>query len=277
MKNILEKKGLVLVITLWLIIVMSVLGVGLARISKSSYVFTKFRINKLRSRELAQTALIFCKKNRISDETSGYDTLSELETEAEYEYEGVKVVYSLIDEETRININNTSSSILKELPGMSRRKALAIISSKAKPFSVKEQILMIDEIDEEDYNDIKDLITVHGIGRININTCSEEILEILGFKQNLIDTLMEFRESEDGAFMSLGTIVSTLEEEYDLLAVDKLTLVSLIANNRLSVKSENYRIKADVYVNNKIFDRYEILFGKDEQTKKYIVKRWDEK
>lgn len=277
-----KKKGLVLIVTLWLITIMSIFGIGLARISWSGYRFAKFRTDGFLSLSAINSLVAMSKLNRLDDLTSGYDTMSELPEEAEYESNNLKIIYSLIDEERKININRASSLILKKLPDMDMDKAVAIVNSKFKPFRIKEELLLIDEIDEEDYVKIKDLITVHGQGGVNINTSSQDILEALGMEQSLLTRIMNFRKGEDGElyteddgwFESRGTIIDSLREKFYLSLTEEQTLVSLISKNILGVQSDNYQIKACVYANDKLVDRYSIVFGKEEGLNRYSIKEW---
>ncbi len=273
---------MVLVISLWLIIIMSVFGLGLARVSYSNYRFAKFKAGKFVTPYAIDEVLAICKFNRISDETPGYDTLSEFAQEEEYSFGNVRVVYSLKDEERKININKASSSILKGLPEISTDKAIDIVSSTLKPFRIREALLLMDEIEEEDYLSIKDFITVHGEGRININTCSEETMELLGMEDDLIERILNFRKGDDGepdtgddgAFESNTGIINTLREDSYFALTGEQTLVSLITKNMLGVKSDNYELAADVYVDNKLVDRYTIILGKRKGHKGYRIKEW---
>jgi len=274
--------GSILVMAIWLITVMAIFGVGLGRISWSAYKFAKLRSDRFRSLYAIHTIVAMSKLNRLSDETGSYDTLPEFPEDVEYKSGNLKIIYSFIDEERKININNTPRSILENLPGMDRDKANAITNSELKPFNIKEKLLMLDEIAEEDYLNMKDFITVHGDGPLNINTCSEEMLEIIGMDRNLIATMTNFRKGEDGEFAteddrffeSSANIIDSLREELYLSLRDEQTLISLISKNMLGVKANNYRIEADVYASGKLIDKYLIIFGKIGDINKYLIREW---
>lgn len=282
-KSIAMKKGLVLVVTIWLVIIMSIFGVGLARAARADYFFARFRMNKFISGELVNAVLVLCKKSRMADESLGCDTLAELEQETELTCGPTKIVYFLVDEEGKININTASSSVLKELPDMDMEKAGAIVNSEFRPFLMKEEILKVEEIEEEDYGKIKDLITVYGDGQINANTCSEEVMEIIGIDSGVAEKIVSFRigddgklyTEDDGVFSTVSDITAKLEEKYGLSNKEKLNLMTLVAKGLLSVKSGYFSIEATVSANQKIVDRYSIVIGKEKNTSKYSVKRWE--
>ena len=273
---------MVLVICLWLITILAVFGIGLARISWTAYHFARWKVNNFLALQSVNTVILMSKFERMADETPEYDTLYELTPESEYESENLKVVYSLIDEERKININKAPSLILKDLPSMDMDKAVEIVNSEYRPFSSKEELLLIEEIEKEDYDDIKDLITVYGEGQVNINTCSEEVLEALGVEEGVIASIMNFRKGEDdeeytiddGVFESPGGIIDTLTEDFFLTMKEQQTLLSLITKNMVGVKSANYKLKADVYVNDKLVDRYSVIIGRDNGAGKYHIREW---
>lgn len=277
-----KKEGAILVLALWLITIMAIFGVGLARISWSGYKFSKLKSDRFRSLYAIDRLITMSKLDRMSDITSSYDTFSEFPEKEEYKSGNLKIIYSLLDEERKININNTPRSILENLPDMDQKKARAITKSEYKPFNVKEKLLLMDEIDEEDYTKIKDLITIYGNGQVNINTCSKEMLEILGMERNLVSTIVNFRKGEDGElrteddrfFESTEDIIDSLREELYLSLGDEQELISLISKNLLNVKSHNYQIKADVYTSGKLVDKYFVIFGKTEGSNKYTIKEW---
>ena len=275
------KGGMVLVMMIWLITIMSVFGLGLARISYANYRYAKFRADRLLSSYALEAVVAMCKYNRIEDESPGYDSLAELPQEEEYTCGSVKVVYSLIDEERFINVNKANSLTLRDLPGMNMDKALEITSSTYRPFKVKEVLLLVDEIDEEVYNEMKDFVTIYGYGRININTCSEDTLIAMGMDDNLIELIIDYRKGEDDELYTSDdrifeietSIIDNLKEEFYLSLSEQQDLIAFMGKNAIDVKSGHYRIVADVYVSEKLIDRYTIVIG-EEKRKHYVVKEW---
>lgn len=268
--NIITKRGSILTITLWLIATMAVFGLGLARMSRATYGFSKRMRDDFLSLNAVKAVVESAIEDRKNDLTPLYDTVSELENDKDYIAGDLRVEYVLVDEGVKININKVTSTVLKNLPSMDMDKAVAITSSKYKPFPLKEKILMLDEIDEEDYEEIKDFITVYGGGGVNINTCDEEILGYLGLDDTLVGRIMEFRSGEDGelyteddgVFESAESIVEAIMETIFLTASEKTELQVFAGKRLVSVKSDYYQINATVYFNDKVIKRYFIMIGK---------------
>jgi len=275
-----------LVMVLWLILIMSIFGLGLSRIAYSNYRFAKFRINNLLSQHAANAVLAICKYDRIEDETSGYDASFELPKEKEYAFGNVRVVYSVEDEEGRIDINRAPSTVIKDLPEMDMDLAVEIKNSEYKPFRTKRSLFLVDDMDEEVYDAIKDLITVHGRTTVNINTCQREVLEALGMGDALVDAILRFRSGEDGdlgtqddmAFETKAGISESLKEEHFLTTQSEIEIVTIMSKGILDVKSENFRLNADVYVGNRLVDKFSIVFGLDSKKRKgrYYIKEWNQ-
>ena len=266
----------------WLITVISVFGIGLARLTYSAYSFAAFRVNRLVASHAIEAVIMMLKFDRMHEETTGYDTLDEFPSAAEYEVGGMKIMYSLTDEERRININKATTKILKNLPEMDSDVATEIYTSPQRPFAVKEEMLLIDEIGEDTYAALRDFVTIYGDGKVNVNTASEETLKALGVDRGVVSRIMEFRDGDDGepdteddgVFESAGSIMSALKEATYLSLSEEQNLVSLLSKNLLGVKSNNYRLEADVYAKNKIVESFSVVFGRDETLDKYRIKYW---
>lgn len=219
--------------------------------------------------------------SRMADSNKKADALLELAREEEVEFYPATVVYSLYDEESKVNINRTPSSVLKKIPGLDENKATAIRNSSLRPFFAKEQLLMLDEIELEDYLKMEDYLTVHGSGYININTAEDEILTALGFSQAFVDTFNEYRQGrdekigtdDDGFFQSISTVVDVLKEFGTVSLQDQQNVTVASSKNLLGVYSNNYLIKADVILRGKSRATYDVIFERNKGT----IKRWQEK
>ncbi len=154
----------------------------------------------------------------------------------DYGNEGTGIIelrYGLIDEESKININKASQSILerffrivnldeaqiKELASAivdwrdSDREFSASLGSaedfyyrnleypyeaKDADFEVLEEVLLVKGMDRNVFEKIKNYITIYGSGKININTASKTVLLALGLSHDLADKIISFRLGEDG-------------------------------------------------------------------------------
>jgi len=279
-----KNRGSVLVTVLWLITTMALFAIGLTRITSATYRFAKRQEGNVISADAVNAIVMQLKSALLDDITPDYDTFSELLKGEKIEIGQVIIVYSISDETSRININTANSATVEKFPSLNSDKATEIRTSEYRPFYPKEELMMIDEIDEDIYNEIKDIITVYGSGRININTCSEDILEYIGLDQGLIDAIVVYRKGEDGEegteddgfFESTDIIVSNIKERFRLTAREEQEISDFITKNIFGVNSDHYRIEADVYLNKKPIKRFLVIMGKDVNNNDYKIKEWKE-
>ena len=68
-----KNSGMVLVITLWLVTILAIFGIGLARLAWSGAYFTRWRINKTLSPYAMNTVMMMTKYRMAKDKTPEYD------------------------------------------------------------------------------------------------------------------------------------------------------------------------------------------------------------
>ncbi|MCK5450761.1 MAG: general secretion pathway protein GspK [Candidatus Omnitrophica bacterium] len=283
-KIIMKNKGSVLVIALWLISTIAIFSIGLAKISWTTYNYAKRQENDLKAWNMVSGMVEKLKTDVLNDVTSEYDTLSEFMIENEVLSGDLRVIYTITDEERRININKAGSMALKEMPSMDIDKAVAIVNSELKPFFPEEELLLVEELEKEDYEAISDSITIYGPGEININTCSEEILGYLGMEKSVIKNIMEFRmgidgecgTTDDGFFDYVGNIVDILRENAPMSLREEQELRVFLTKNMITVKSSNYRIEVDVYFNQRLMKKFFIILSKTTDSGEYRIVKWKE-
>lgn len=196
----------ILVICLWAIMVLSILAMAL-----TSFVFQEIKFARSYRRivvslPLARSALASVFYIREKDPTPQYDTMQELAREEGIDfcagnslsyYFADKVIRDgnteIIDEGALINLNTASIQILKRLPGIDEDLAESIANSGLRPFRSVNEVLLVKGMDKESFLLFKDLVTVHGTGRININTASRGVLLALGLDNDLTDAIISFR------------------------------------------------------------------------------------
>lgn len=134
----------------------------------------------------------------LNDNQNEYAQVSYTVKEADRE----ETKFGVIDEERKININTAPKELLAELleeSGIVNSSNIADnicawrgdsgvnvpeysdlgYSNKADKFANIEELILIKDIDNEIYRILKSLITVHSNGKINMNTASQEMLNIL--------------------------------------------------------------------------------------------------
>lgn len=190
------------------------------------------------------------------------------------------IIHGLIDEERKININTASKDVLQALPGIDESIAASIIDwrdaddgmlphgaersyyanlpepylCKNALFETLDELLLVKGITPDVLDAVESNLTVHGDGKININTCSREILEALGIDPVLSQKIVEVRKGtdqvegteDDVIFMNVGQVKSALENLSALNAEENAQVNKLINSNLIKVNSTYFR--ADIAV-----------------------------
>lgn len=135
--------------------------------------------------------------------------------------------YGLTDEESKININKAAKDVLSYLfekeAGLESDDALKVADSildwvdkddslhvdgredsyyqsLSKPyhckngdFQVLEELLLVYGVTRDAFDKIKDIITIYGDGKVNVNTADRRVLLALGIDEELVDEIIKFR------------------------------------------------------------------------------------
>lgn len=127
------------------------------------------------------------------------------------------VSYSITDAEARISVNTAPEEMLDEVDGLGMRTVSAIMRHRGveltpeerEQFLTIEEVRTLDDIDDEDWigddetPGLRDLFTVYGDGRINVNTASYEVLSAIpDLDEDVVDRIIGYRQGSDG---KLGT------------------------------------------------------------------------
>lgn len=257
-------QGSILVICLWTIMILAILGLGI-----TGLVFQEVRFNKAYSRmiaslPIAQGALKKVFYLREKDSTPGYDTWDELNKEETvslcgnnaYRYFFIDKKDSdpdkIIDESALINLNLASIDVLSRLPGMDKDLAETLVTCGLRPFSSINEVLLVEGMSKDNFLQFKDLVTVYGAGKININTASKEVLLALGLDKDTADAVIGFRqehkienpdpESEEEmgyGFSDINKVLDSLRSYASLGLRQEQEILSALSV--LSVKSEYLR------------------------------------
>jgi DNA uptake protein ComE-like DNA-binding protein len=127
--------------------------------------------------------------------------------------QGDQVSFSLEDAEARINLNSAPEELLDNIEGISFRTVNAIVRRRGASFSTDEprpflsvaEARDLDGISEDDWEGdgdspgLRDLFTVFGSGRININTASEQVLRAIPeIDEAAVAAILGYRAGQDG-------------------------------------------------------------------------------
>ena len=279
-----RNRGSILVICLWTLAVLAILGMGL-----TGLVFQEIRsaaaISRLyASLPVAEAVVRSVFYEREKDPTPGYDTMDELtkdhtfticgNDENKYYFADKKISkdsVEVIDESALVNLNTASLDTLKKLPGLDEDLADKIANSGLRPYSSINEVLLIEGLTVDKLKLFKDMVTVYGEGKVNINTASKPVLVCLGLDEELADKILSFRKEHkiepakdaDGnpvvkedeyGFSSVSKMVSDLNSSSGLSLRQEQDLIA--AQSYLTVKSEYLRLNIIPQINNKAGTHY---------------------
>ncbi len=267
----------ILILAVWVLVFLSILAVALYKIIPAQIILTGRVKDSILSEYAAKSCLLLAMIDR-SKAALPYDTLYELRLKRKKEIGQAKCVYYIVDEDSKININTVSASVLARLPGLDMDLATAITGSKLRPFKLKEELLLIEDITPEIYDKIKDFITVNSQGQVNINTAGPEVLSAIGFDDDLIEVIKEFRAGQEGIegtqdggiFQDPSTIIDNLRPLAGFSSSLEAELLQAISQNMITVSSNNLCWHISVRVLNRPPTEVDVLFSENR------IKQWRE-
>jgi len=191
-----------------------------------------------------------------------------------------EVFYGAEDESSRININyvpeEALKSLLKVIGGVDDGTASDITSAiidwrdedivvspfgaedsyykslelpyecKNKKFQILEELLLVKGMTPELFLKIKDLITVYGEGKTNINTAGLSIFLALGLSNDFAERMIKFRQGSDERDGTMDDNVFKSVEDMrnigPMFTEESIALNRLISYDICTVKSDIFRI-----------------------------------
>ncbi|MCP4651351.1 MAG: hypothetical protein GY853_14895 [PVC group bacterium] len=266
----LNNRGSILIIAIWVLVMFAFLGVASYNITSAQLRISQRLKEQVSAQYFAQAAYVHATAER-NNKTSEYDTLYTLRRPRKKEM-GTWVFKSiLIDEESKININKTSKEILSNLPGFNEELAEEITKSELYPFHIKEELLLVEGIDRDIFDGIKDIITVYGGRAVNINTAPPKVMQVLGMDENLTTIIEEYRAGpdgellteDDGFFESKSVVINNLREVTGLFEQQQTLLLQLTSKNNLGVAGKYFTLQVEVLYLDQPAMKYEIIMDKE--------------
>jgi Helix-hairpin-helix motif len=267
----------ILIIAVWVLVFFSILAVALYKIIPAQIMLTSRVKDSILSEYAAKSCLLLARMDR-SKTILPYDTLYGLRLKHTKELGQAQCIYYIVDEDSRINVNTAPADVLARLPGLDMDLATAITGSPLRPFKLKEELLLIEDITPEIYDGIKDFITVNSQGQVNINTAGPEVLTALGFDNDLIEVIKEFRAGEDqiedtgddGIFDDPSTIIDKLRSLTGFSGSLEAELLQVMSRNMITVASNNLCWHISVRVLNRPLTEVDVLVSENR------IKQWRE-
>jgi hypothetical protein len=118
------------------------------------------------------------------------------------------------------------------------------------PVGTVEELQMVKGITPELLTEVKGVLTTHGNGAVNINTCGERVLGFLGLPETVVDAVVICRRGADGLRGTDDDVVFETAEDFrrglegylDLTDDDIGRIDEVIRSGLVSVKSSYFRI-----------------------------------
>jgi len=214
--------GSVLIFTLWILVCLAVISLGFAHRVRLETKATAYTVANIRSFYRAETALYEKAIELIEYGEEGEKEKDEQEEEQEKEEED-DVRCEVIPEEGKVNVNVAPEPLLENLKPIRGSLARAIMKRRLGedmkagtqddvPFKLPEELLTLEDAEvepemwygaEEGEPALRDLLTVYGDGKIDINSAPAEVLEAIpGLDRRLAEQILAFRAGPD---VTLGT------------------------------------------------------------------------
>lgn len=246
-----KKRGAILFMAAGAIAVLSILALG-----TSSSVLQELKVVKLltdtnTSWHMASSVASAMTIVFAHDETPAVITRYDLrEREIPFGNQVAQVTFT--DEQGKINIDTAWKDVLLRFPSLSDNEEL-INAILAANLYVKEELLLIEGMTQEIYDQIKNLITTVGSGTVNINTATEATLSGLGMDADLISKIKTFRAGDDVQegtkddhwFSSTDQIIPLLEP-YVLTIAQRTFLEGIIASGQFAMTTDYVTLHIDV-------------------------------
>ncbi|MFA6356718.1 MAG: hypothetical protein WCY23_06395 [Candidatus Omnitrophota bacterium] len=219
---------------------------------------------------------------------------------------------SVADEERKININKAPQAVLKGIfavsAGLSADDPVAAEISASiidwrdaddkqlengaetgyyaglKPaypcknadFQVLDELLQVRGMTQQIFDASKEYLTVYGIGAVNINTCSTQVLRGLGASEDLAKKIVAYRKGLDGeegtdddkVLDSVSGIVTALSKSGGFSSQELSQVAALVAAGSMTVRSDNFTGRSDGESGNKTYG-ITFTFNRND-----VIKRW---
>lgn len=321
---------MVLIVALWILGILTLLAVGVGYQTSLQLRIVRYQRDRWKASLLAQTALNRAIAVLESDSNLEVDFLAEpwatgkesTDPDAKPLFEKIPLeeqgtwsvryerpdpadptgkprpVYTLRDEEKKINLNTADLALLKRIlndvwlrlgtpPEATNADTLAqaILAwrvedptnppreewyvtgkPKQKKFDQLEELFLFTGMTPELFDKLEDWFTVYGDGKVNVNTASAEVLTVLGLDADLVDQLISLRQDRlpaDQPLFDQSPTVASVQQLLGLQPSDLRVTQSFV--DQLTVKSHRFRIQAlGVVVGGKVQRKLEAVVEVEE-------------
>lgn len=261
-------RGAVLLVVLWLLAIVGVLALSLARQASLALHLAACRRDYGQALHLAEAGVAYASAELLREvppsssvsllhATDGILAVDHGTTEEAAE----RVRYQIIDEERKINLQTLAArpdglAILQRWPGMTEALAAALLNRcRAAPIRSVEELLLVSGVSDELLRGWREHLTVTSSGLLNLNTASSRTLCLLGLLPDVAERLVAYRararqRAAAGAppFKTLtGRAVRTqLEEDGTPLTAEEIENLNRVcmSPSLLTLRSSHFTVTA---------------------------------
>ena len=271
------QSGSLLIITLWLVTILSMLAIAIARYLSLEVRVTKYQIAREQAAALARSGVYLVMRRLAADAATGepegkaYDWAGDDWAEDPGVADGTTV--RVQDENGRLSLNGISAEALDRL-AIPAALAQAIVDARDAPdpaedrphwdppyfakngfFAAPEELRDLPEMTPEAYNTIRGSTTPYATPEepLNINTVSPEVMRLVGLSEQAVQLVTQFREggdgpeahAEDGVFTDAGLGITKTLTDHGGVNFDGTPDGALLTGNRFGVSSTVFTIIAE--------------------------------
>ncbi|MCM8780609.1 MAG: general secretion pathway protein GspK [Candidatus Omnitrophica bacterium] len=127
--------------------------------------------------------------------------------------------------------------------------------AKDAEFQILEELLLVKGMNQDNFEKLKDYITIYGDGKVNVNTASKTVLLSTGLDENIVEKIIEFRNGEDGIagteddnIFDLPSNIVPRVSQIIPLSDAALARLTTIAERNLTTNSEYFMIPCIVKI-----------------------------
>jgi len=236
-------RGAILFVAVGAIAVLSILALGATSSVMQELKLAKFVTETDTSPYLAQSCVDIMKVLLSNDATPQAVTLYDLR-EREIPIGDKTLLIVPIDEQSKINLDLAPKEILGRVAGLSGQTQLidAVFGAN---IAVREELLLLDGMTQEVYDQLKGLTTVFGLGLVNINTAQPGVFSAQGMDPDLIKKIQEYRAGDDGTeateddrYFSNSSEIITQLMSYGITPAQQQVIQGLLSTMQLGVTTD---------------------------------------
>lgn len=265
-----NRSGSLLIITLWLVTILSMLAIAIARYLSLEVRLTKYQVAREQATALARSGVFLAMRQVAADSAEGeldgkqYDWLGDNWAEDPGVAPGTTV--AVTDEDRRISLNGATAEQLSRLL-LPTALIQAIIDARDAPdpaedhpnwdppylaknglFVAPEELSELPEMTPEAYNTVLSVATPYLTAEEpqNINTVSAEVMRMMGLTEQAVQLVTQFRE--DGVLTEAGLAITQTLTDHLGVDLNGTPDGALLTSHRFGVSSKVFTIVSEARV-----------------------------